>query len=293
MALQYHALKSLELEVEQSYDARQVMLYALGVGVGSDPLDEGQLRFVYDRGLVALPTLADVLAYPAMWIDDPRFGLDWGRLVHGGQSLVVRAPLPVAATVVGRTRVAAVADKGPGRGALIVLDRTLHDRADGRLLAEIRMTLMARGDGGFSELPNNGPPGGDTVKVEPVLLPQRAPDLVVERETLPQSALIYRLVADPNPLHADPQAARAAGFERPVLHGMCAYGMAAHAILRAFCDDDPSRLESIALRFSAPVFPGDTLAFSFWRDGTELRFRAMVADRGATVLDQGAARVRV
>jgi acyl dehydratase len=290
MALQYHALKSLELEVEQTYDTRHVMLYALGVGVGSDPLDEGQLRFVYDRGLVALPTLADVLAYPPMWIDEPRFGLDWGRLVHGGQSLVVRAPLPVAATVVGRTRVAAVVDKG--RGALIVLERTLHDRADGRLLAENRMTLMARGDGGFSELPDNGPPGGDAFSTEPVVLPQRAPDRVVERATLPQAALLYRLVADPNPLHADPQAARAAGFDRPVLHGMCAYGMAAHAILRAFCDDDPSRLESIALRFSAPVFPGDTLAFSFWRDGSEIRFRAVVADRAATVLDQGAAKLR-
>jgi acyl dehydratase len=292
MPLQYHALKSLDLQLEQSYDTRHVMLYALGVGLGADPLDERQLRFVYDRGLVALPTLADVLAYPAMWIDDPRFGLDWGRLVHGGQSLVVRAPLPVAGTVVGRTRVAAVSDKGRERGALIVLERTLHDRADARLLAEVRMTLMARGDGGFSTLPDNGPPGGDAYRVEAVAMPQREPDARVALPTLPQAALIYRLVADPNPLHADPQAARAAGFERPILHGMCAYGMAARAVLATFCDYDASRLAAIALRFSAPVFPGDTLDFSFWRDGDGLRFRAVVAERGATVLDQGTATLR-
>jgi acyl dehydratase len=293
--LRYDAVKAVDVEVRQDYDERHTMLYALGVGLGADPLDEHQLRFVYERGegerrLVALPTLADVLAYPAMWIDAPGLGIDWGRILHAGQSLRVRAPLPVAGTVVGRTRVRAVADKGPQRGALMVLERTLHD-AGGRLLAEIGMTLIARGDGGFSAQPGNGPPGGDPVAGEPVAMPAGDPDVIVELPTLPQSALIYRLVADPNPLHADPRAARAAGFERPILHGLCAYGMAAHALVRALCGYDPARLASIGLRFSAPVLPGETLRFAIWQDAGRVHFRATVPARGVTVLDQGTATI--
>jgi acyl dehydratase len=289
MTIRYDRLKDTTIEVEQTYAARDSILYAIGVGLGADPLDARQLRFVYEKDQVALPTLADVLAYPAMWIEDPHHGLDWGRVVHVGQALQVCAPLPVAATVVGRSRVAAVCDKGPSRGALVVLDRTLHDRSDGRLLARITMTLMCRGDGGFSAVPGNGPPGGDRVVADPPAVPAGEPALTVELPTLPQAAIIYRLVADPNPLHVDPQAARAAGFDRPILHGMCAYGMAAHAVIRSFCGYDPAGLAGIALRFPAPVFPGDLLRFLLWRDGRTVRFRAEVPARGVTVLDQGVA----
>jgi acyl dehydratase len=289
--LRYHALKDGAVaEVEHRYDARDTILYALGVGYGDDPVDPRQLRHVQDRGLVALPTFATVLGYPFMWFEAPRFGLDGARIVHAGHALRVHAPLPVAGTVSGVTHARVVSDKGAGKGALIVLERTLSEASSGTLLATQTMTLMARGDGAFSTLEGNGPAGGDPHRAERIELPQRAPDATLELPTLPQAALIYRLVADPNPLHADPAFARDAGFERPILHGLCAYGMAARAIARAFLDEDATRLRALALRFAAPVFPGDTLRFELWRDGPALRFRAVVPARGdVIVLDQGQA----
>lgn len=293
MTLRYDAFRRAPVaEVEHRYDTRDTILYALGVGCGADPVDPLELRHVYEPGLVALPTFATVLGFPFMWFDDPRFGVDGARIVHAGHALEVHAPLPAAGTVRGRTIATAVADKGPERGAILVFERTLTDVADGRLLATQVMTLMARGDGGFSALPGNGPPGGDPVTAEKVELPQRAPDAIVGLATLPQAALIYRLVADPNPLHADPAFARAAGFERPILHGLCAYGMAGRAVARAFAGGDATRLAAISLRFAAPVLPGDSLRFELWRDGADIRFRATVPERGALrVLDGGRARL--
>lgn len=291
--LRYDAFRTAPIaEVEHRYDTRDAILYALGVGCGADPLDPRELRHVYEPGLVTLPTFATVLGFPFMWFDEPRFGIDGARIVHAGHALELHAPLPAAGTVRGRTVATAVADKGPERGAILVFERTLFDTSDGRLLATQVMTLMARGDGGFSALPGNGPPGGDPVVAEKVVLPQRPPDALVDLATLPQAALIYRLVADPNPLHADPAFARAAGFERPILHGLCAYGMAARAVTRAFADDDATRLAAISLRFAAPVLPGDALRFELWRDGAEIRFRATVPARaGLCVLDAGRARL--
>jgi acyl dehydratase len=290
MALDYHALKDAPIaDVEHRYDARDTILYALGIGIGEDPLDERLLRHVLEPGLVALPTFATVLGYPFMWIDAPRFGLDAARVVHAGHALRLHAPLPAAGVVRGVTRAVAVADKGPGRGALIVLERTLADAA-GTPLATQTMTLMARGDGGFSARAGNGPPGGDTVSAPRPVAPEGPPDAVVELATLPQQALIYRLVADPNPLHADPRFARAAGFERPILHGLCGYGMVGRALMRAYLDDDSSRLLGLSLRFAAPVLPGDRLRIELWRDGARARFRASVPGRGdLVVLDQGEA----
>jgi acyl dehydratase len=291
MPLDYHALKSAPIaEVEHRYDARDTILYALGVGLGADPLDEGQLRFVLERDLVALPTFATVLGYPFMWFDEPRFGVDGARLVHAGHALRMHAPLPPAGTVFGRTRAAVVADKGAARGALLVLERSLSVGRDEPPVATQTMTLMARGDGGFSEREGNGPRGGDPFSAPRAVVPEGPPDAVVELATLPQSALIYRLVADPNPLHADPAFARAAGFPRPILHGLCAYGMAGHAILRTYLGMEPSRLRALALRFAAPTYPGDALRFELWRDGAAVRFRATVPARdGLVVLDDGEA----
>jgi acyl dehydratase len=291
MPLDYHALKSAPIaEVEHRYDARDAILYALGVGLGADPLDEAQLRFVLEDRLVALPTFATVLGFPFMWFDDPRFGVDGARIVHAGHALRMHAPLPAAGTVHGRTRATVVSDKGAARGALLVFERTLSLTPDGPPVATQTMTLMARGDGGFSERPGNGPPGGDAFAAPRAAAPDGPPDAVVELATLPQSALIYRLVADPNPLHADPGFARAVGFPRPILHGLCAYGMAAHAILRTYAGMDAARLRAIALRFAAPVFPGDALRFELWRDGAAVRLRATVPAReGLVVLDGGEA----
>jgi acyl dehydratase len=292
MTLRYHALKRNPIaDVEQAYDARDAILYGLGLGLGADPLDPRALRHVYERDLVALPTFATVLGYPFMWFEDPRFGLDGARIVHAGHALVVHAPLPAAGRVRGVTRATTVSDKGAARGALLVLERTLADAASGTPIATQTMTLMARGDGGFSELPDNGPPGGDAATVERVAPPQGPPARVVEVPTLPQAALIYRLVADPNPLHADPAFARDAGFPRPILHGLCAYGIAGLAAADAFADGDAARLTALSLRFAAPVYPGDALRIEMWRNDGAVRFRASVPARDdVVVLDQGVAR---
>lgn len=293
MTLDYAALRGAPVaDVVQRYDARDAILYSLGIGLGDDPLDERALRHLLESRLVVPPTFATVIGYPFMWFEDPRFGVDGTRLVHAGHALELHAPLPAAATVRGVTRATAVADKGPGRGAILVLERTLVDEADGRLLATQTMTLMARGDGGFSERAGNGPPGGDPVNAPRVPLPARAPDAVLDLRTLPQQALLYRLVADPNPLHADPAFARAAGFDRPILHGLSAYGMAGRAVAMAFADGDLARLARLSLRFAAPVIPGDVLRFELWNDAGVPRFRATVPGRGdAVVLDGGEARL--
>jgi acyl dehydratase len=180
-----------------------------------------------------------------------------------------------------------VADKGAARGALIVLERTLADTTDGTLLATQTMTLMARGDGGFSQEPGNGPPGGDPVTAARPAPPDGPPDAVLDLPTLPQSALIYRLVADPNPLHADPVFARAAGFERPILHGLCTYGFASRALLASLCGGDASRFRAMDARFAKPAYPGDTLVTEIWADGESALFETKNG-QGESLIERGA-----
>lgn len=290
MTIEYEKLKHWPFgDVEQSYTESQTMLYALAIGMGSDPTDERQLAFVYEKNLKAMPTMAVVLGYPGLWMQDPATGIDWVRVVHGEHSLTVHRPLPAAGSVVGRARVRALVDKGSSRGALVVWERTLHDRKTGDLLATMNQVTFCRGDGGFSERPGNGPLGGDPAPVARPDAPSAAPDSVCDLPTLPQSALIYRLCGDTNPLHADPAVAAAAGFSRPILHGLASFGVAAHAILRTYCEYDPRRLHSLGVRFASPLYPGETMHFEMWRRADELQFRARALQRDALVLSHGTA----
>ncbi len=270
--------------LEHSYTERDSALYALGVGLGFDPLDEAQLKFVYEQNMAALPTMAVVLAYPGFWLKESWTGVDWVRVLHGEQGIRIHQPLPPAATVVGTTRVTAVVDKGAAKGALIYSEREVRDKATGELLCTLTQSGFARGDGGF---------GGESRPSPPVhRIPDRAPDDVCELPTLPQAALIYRLSGDFNPLHADPKVAREAGFEAPILHGLATLGVAGHALLRAVCDYDPARLRALDLRFSAPVYPGETLATEIWRDGDGVvSFRTSAVERGVVVLNNGRAEI--
>jgi acyl dehydratase len=236
--------------VEQTYTAKDAMLYALGVGLGFDPTDRNQLEFVYEKNLKVLPTFAVVLAYPGLWMRDLDTGIDAIKVVHGEQGLTLHKPLSPAGAVVGKSRVAGVVDKGEGRGALVMVERKIYAKGSGELIATVTQTAFCRGDGGF------GGPSGPTPK--PHELPARAPDLVCDLPTSPQAALIYRLSADINPLHADPDVAKAAGFPKPILHGLATYGVAGHALLKAACGYDPARLKSLNARFTAPVYPGET-----------------------------------
>ena len=278
------ALKNWEFEdIEHSYTERDTMLYALGLGFGEDPDDRKELAYVYEDGLVAAPSMAVILGYPGFWLKDPKTGIDWKKVLHGEQWLEVFKPLPVAGTVIGRTSIDQISDKGEGKGAVMYLSRDIIDAATDETLARAKMSTFCRGDGGF---------GGENLPGPvPAVLPDRAPDHICDLTTLPRQALIYRLSGDYNPLHADPEVARSVGFDRPILHGLATYGLACRAVLKSICDYDASRLTGLDVRFSAPVYPGETVRFEIWQDGKEVRFRASVPERDVLVLNNGAARL--
>ncbi len=284
MTIDYDKFLALDIPVvEQSYTAKDCMLYALGLGLGHDPLSEDELAFVYEKNLKVLPTFGTVVAHPGFWLRDLDTGVDWVKVVHGEHSMQMHKPLPPSGTVVGRNRVLDVIDKGPGKGALVYSERTISDKASGDLLCTIVQTTFCRGDGGF---------GGPPREQRPVhALPERAPDTTCDLTTRPEQALIYRLTADPNPLHVDPAVAKAAGFPRPILHGLATFGIAGHALLKSVCGYDPARLKSIAGRFSAPVFPGETLRTEIWRDGGLVSFRCRVVEREAVAINNGRAEI--
>jgi acyl dehydratase len=267
-------------DIEESYDERDTILYALGLGIGAKPTDPDQLRFVYEDGLAALPTMAVTLGYPGLYLADPRAGVDWKRMLHGEQGLVVHRPLAPSGRIVSTNRIDAIVDKGEGKGALVYTTREQRNAATGELVVTLTSTAFCRADGGF------GGPTGPVKQAHPV--PAGEPDLVVDTPTLPQAALIYRLNGDRNPIHADPRVATEAGFDQPVLHGLCTYGIAGHALLGALCAHRPERLRRLNARFSAPVFPGDILSTSIWREGAgRAAFRCSVAARGTVVVDNG------
>lgn len=281
MPFRYEDLIRYEIpEVRQRYAARDSMLYALGLGYGADPMDRATLRFCYEKGLRVVPTMAVVLARPS-WASNPATGIDYVKVVHGEQGFVLHDEIPPEGEVVGRTRIVDIVDKGPDRGALILTETSVIDAKRDRLLATAASTTFARGDGGC------GGPGRAQAAPHPI--PERAPDRVVDLPTLPQAALIYRLSGDYNPLHSDPDVATAAGFPRPILHGLCTFGVAGHALLREMAGYEPSRLRAMQGRFSSPVFPGETIRTEMWRDGTIISFRAKVVERDVVVLANGRA----
>jgi len=271
-------------EVEQRLTKRDTILYALGVGLGADPCDAGQLRFVYEEALQALPTMAVILGYPGPWHAHPDTGITRSHVVHGEQGFRIVNPLPVEGNVVGKTRVTGVVDKGKDRGALVMTECTVREKASGNVLCALTSTTFCRADGGFG--------GPDGPVRAPHALPDTAPQHVCDLPTLPQAALIYRLSGDTNPLHASPAYAIKAGFKMPILHGRCIFGIAGHAILKSLCGYDPARFIAMEGRFSAPVYPGETIRTELWREGNVVSFRATVPARGVTVLNNGRAEIR-
>lgn len=284
MAIDYDKLLALKIpDAEQTYGAKDCMLYALGIRLGLDPVNEDELPFVYEKNLKVLPTQGTVLASPGFWLRELDTGVDWVKLVHGEHSMVMHKPLNGHGTVTSKSRVLDVIDKGAGKGAIVYSERALFDKASGDLLCTIVQTTFCRGDGGF---------GGPPRPQRPVhVIPDRAPDQVCELPTRPEAALIYRLSADLNPLHADPAVAMAAGFPKPILHGLATFGVAGHAVLKSVCGYDPSRLRSIAGRFSAPVFPGETIRTELWRDDAVVSFRATVVERDVVAITNGRAQI--
>jgi acyl dehydratase len=272
-------------EIEHAYTERDSALYALCLGYGADPTDERALRYAYGPELQAAPSMASVLGFPGQWMREPESGIDWVQVVHGEQRTRLRRPLPAAATVRARTRVKSVVDKGAGKGALVLMSRDIRDAASGALLATVEQLNFCRGDGGFSA---SGQPG-DEAPAPPPPMPQREADVVCDIETRPETALLYRLCGDMNPLHADPGVARAAGFARPILHGLATYGIAGHALLKTLCGHDATRLRTLEARFSSPVYPGETLRTEIWRGDDHAVFRTKALKRNVVVLNHGRA----
>jgi acyl dehydratase len=277
MPIAYPEVLSLKNEGQSfSWTNRETMLYALGVGMGADPMDENELPFVYERNLKAMPTLASVVAWGA---GPGRMDINGLLVVDGERRITFHKPMPGSAKIIADSRVLGVFDKGKDKGAVIVNETVLKDAETGEPIATLVGSTFARGDGGFGG-PSEGQP-------EPHTVPTRAPDQSVDITTRPDQALLYRLSGDRNPLHSDPEFAKRAGFPRPILHGMCTYGISCRAVLQAYAGYDASRFKYHAARFSSPVFPGETITVDLWQDGEVISFEARVKERGVTVIKNG------
>ena len=286
MPIVYERLRTLDIPpVEQTYGPRDCILYALGIGLGQDPADENELAFVYEKNLKVLPTYALVQGYEPYWLRRSDLGITWTHTLHGEQGLTLHRPVAPQGTVVGHTRIVDVIDKGAEKGALVYSERRITDKASGELLATLTQTTFCRADGGFG--------GPQRKQPAPHAIPGRPPDLVCDLATRPETALIYRLSGDLNPLHAEPAFARAGGFDRPILHGLATFGVAGHALLRSVCGYEPARMTAMAGRFSAPVYPGETIRTEIWRNGDVVSFRARVVERNVVAIDNGRAEIAV
>ena len=264
-----------------SWDADDVILYHLGIGAGLDkPTDPAELAYTYEQKLVVLPTFAVVPAFRGLVLaatgQVPGLAVNPVMILHGEQDLEVHQPIPTSGTAEHRPRVASLYDKG--KAALVTIE--VESGPPGDPLFTNRFTIFARGEGGFGGDPNSPPPGNTP--------PEREPDAVAESPTMSHQALIYRLSGDKNPLHADPDFAKLGGFDTPILHGLCTYGIAAKAVIDTLLDGDVAAVARYQVRFTGVVFPGETVLTSMWRDGGRIVLSATTKERGQPVLANAA-----
>jgi acyl dehydratase len=278
VAIDYEAALAREIKGQRSsYADTQTLLYALSIGMGRDPLDSKELAFVFEAGsLRVVPTMAAVVTRSSLVLE---LGLDMALVLHGEQRLTLHRPLPPSGVLISDSKVAEVLDKGPGKGALVYIETRVRLEGDDQPLATVGQTIFARGDGGF------GGPSGPTPQTHK--LPDRTPDMRHRTETRADQALLYRLNGDRNPLHADPELARRAGFPVPILHGLCSYAIACRAVLASVCDYDPVKIGSFDVRFTSPVYPGETIATEIWVDGDVVSFRCLVEEREVVAINNG------
>lgn len=266
-------------ELQFAWEPSDVLLYHLAVGAGARATDPVELRYAYEQELWVLPSFATVApnlrTYEPPKVSFPGVEIDLVRVVHGSQAVTVHRPIPVQGKAVARSRIADVFDKGK---AAVVVQETSVSSDDGSPLWTATSEIFARGEGGFG-----GERGPSTKPVQH----KREPDVVVESPTLPQQALLYRLCGDRNPLHADPGFAAAAGFDRPILHGLCTYAVVLKAVIDAVLDGDPQRVRSWSARFAGVVFPGETLRSRIWHDGEQYLVDVRAVERDAPVLANG------
>lgn len=255
--------------------ADMTRLYNLSVGFGRST-DVWERAFLLEPGLSAAPTLCTQLGLKLDTVT--RSGLSFAHLVHGEQRLTLHAPLPPAFCYEASERVTAVVDKGEGRGALVYLEKTITPEGAAEPICTLETTVFARADGGCGD--------GGSVKTKTHSIPGSSPAATIAFDVRPEQAHVHALCGDDNPLHRDPDVARAAGFPKPILQGLCTYGITCRAIME-HVRASPDAVAAFEARFSAPVFPGETIGIDLWRDGDVVSFRARVPERNAVVLDNG------
>lgn len=261
-------------EVSFDWHSSDVLLYHLALGAGSSPTDPNELRYTYEKNLRVLPTFATVA--PNLRVFDPPavtfpgVKIDLAKVVHGKQSVTLHRPIPTEGKAVARSRIADVLDKG--KAAVIVQETEVTD-THGEPLWTTRSSIFAQGEGGF---------GGERGASDRVQLPEREPDAVIDSPILPQQALLYRLCGDRNPLHVDPEFAASAGFDTPILHGLCTYGVVAKAVTDRLLDADVTRVRSFSAQFAGIVLPGETLRTRVWNEQGRLLVTTTSPDRDET-----------
>ncbi len=267
---------------ETSWDADQVILYHLGLGAGVPPTDPGELEYTYEKNLKVLPSFGVIPIFGALGGlgQVPGLQFNFAMLLHGEQDLEIHKPIPPQARVSSRGKVVGIYDKQ--KAALVVLEVETRDEAGDKLFTN-RFSLFLRGEGGFGG--ESGPKAGN-------IPPEREPDGVIESPTLVQQALIYRLSGDKNPLHADPEFAKLGGFDRPIIHGLCSYGVVCKAIVDGVLKGDTARVARYQARFAGVAFPGETFRTSWWQEGDKILIEAKAAERDAKVITHAAITVR-
>lgn len=281
----YEELLAVEIrDIERTYGDLEAMLYAQSVGFGRNAVDRKELVFVYEQGnpLRTVPTLASAIV-PDMF--PPDLGWDYSQVLHIEQRLQLYRPMPSAAELRLDKRVVDVFDRGASRGSIFLFEVDGRLAKDETVIFTLGATVMARGDSGFGAPSGSGP--------KPHRVPRRDPDLSCDSPTRADQALLFRLNGDRNPLHADPDAATAAGFGIPILHGLCTYGIACRAVLQTICDYDHTLIEGFDARFSSPVLPGDIITTDMWQDGNIVSFQCSVKERDCVVLRNGKCTLRV
>ena len=281
MPINYDEIMSMTSEnVEISYSDKDSILYSLGVGLGNDPMNMAELKYVYENSQVALPSMATNFQYHSPLL--LKANINFILVVHGEQKLSFSNPLPVSGDFISNAKVIGCYDKGAGKGAIIDVETTINLKKDNTEICKLVSTTFARGDGGFG-----GPesPKSEIFKIE------GDPDFVHEIKTKPDQALIFRLSGDYNPLHSDPNFAKTAGFEKPILHGMCTYGIACRSLVESVCKGDAKRLKKFDCRFSSPVYPGETIVTEIWKNGSKVYYQSKVKERDKIVIKNGVSEI--
>ena len=277
MTINYDEIMNLTSEnVEISYSDKDSILYSLGIGLGNDPMNLNELKYVYENSQSVLPSMATNFQYHSPLL--LKTNINFIMVVHGEQRLSITNALPVSGNFIANAKVIGCYDKGPARGAIIEVETTVKNKKNNEEICKLVSTTFARGDGGFG--------GPDSPKKE-IFIPDGEPDYVSEVSTKPDQALIFRLSGDYNPLHSDPNFAKAAGFEKPILHGMCTYGIACRSLVNEICENDASKLKRFDCRFSSPVYPGETIITEMWKKDKMIYFNSKVKERDKLVLKNG------